>query len=520
MVFVARRLRRMSANGFATRPRTFGPGINPAIYLIAGLIVQCQAVASPPPISRTIYTPSELNREVRLHLEAGFQILWIEGEISNLAKPASGHIYFSIKDDKAQIRCAMFRPKAMLVRTPISNGSQVLVRARISLYEPRGEYQLLVDAIEPAGEGLLRQQYEALKKQLQAEGLFATERKQPLPAMATRFAIITSASGAVIQDFLQVLERRWPLARVRLYATSVQGEQAPAQLLAALRAADEQGWAQVLILARGGGSLEDLWAFNDETLARAIVACQTPVVSAIGHETDFTIADFVADLRAPTPSAAAELVSPDQIMLRERINALSRRVQQQFNWIMRNASQRYDHALIRLTRLRPDRQWQLQQLDLQRVRARLQRQLRTQLTLSAQRLLQLQHRLRQLSLQQRQQQQQQQLANLQRRLQAATRKLLQQQQELLHGRVRTLQAMGPDAVLQRGYALVIGSSQQTGQALYKAQQFSQPQTVRLQFHSFAISANTLGFAADDLGSEPGVEQPGNDQDTAGPGHDP
>jgi len=451
-------------------------------------------VASTEFSSRNVYTPSELNREVRLHLEAGFQVLWIEGEISNLARPASGHVYFSLKDDKAQIRCAMFRPKAAYASKSISNGSQVLLRARISLYEPRGEYQLIVDSLEPAGEGLLRQQFEALKKQLQGEGLFASERKQALPQMATRFAIITSASGAVIRDFLHVLERRWPLSRVRLYPSAVQGEQAPAQLLAALQQADREHWAQVLILARGGGSLEDLMAFNDEALARAIAACQTPVVSAIGHETDFTIADFVADLRAPTPSAAAELISPDQTSIRERITAREQRLQQQFNWIMGHATQRLDHALLRLTALRPDRHLQRQLQDLQRLQDRLLRPLKSTFMVNQQRLQQLQQRLQQVPLAQRQSQQQMQLKQLQQRLPAALQQYLQQQQLHLQQHYRTLQAMGPDAVLKRGYALVFAAQSQQ-QPLYQPTQFKQPRAVRLQFHDFAVQAETQGLSS-------------------------
>ena len=438
--------------------------------------------------SRTVYTPSELNREVRLHLEAGFQVLWIEGEISNLARPASGHIYFSLKDDKAQIRCAMFRPRAAYVSADLDNGKQVLVRARISLYEPRGEYQLIVDSIEAAGEGLLRQQFEALKKQLDNEGLFAAEHKQPLPAMATRIAIVTSSSGAVIRDFLHVLERRWPLASVRLYASAVQGEQAPAELLQALQQADQSGWAQVLVLARGGGSLEDLMAFNDEALARAIAACRTPVVSAIGHETDFTIADFVADLRAPTPSAAAELISPDQFSIRERIGARQRRLQQQFTWILGHASQRLDHALLRLAAQRPERQLQRQQQDLQRLQDRLQRPLQAGFSNWQRQLQQLQQRLHKLPLSQRQQQSQTHLHGLNRRLQAALQQQLNQQQLRLQQQQRTLQAMGPQAVLQRGYALVFSSDSE--QALFRPEQFDQARAVRLQFHDFAVAADT------------------------------
>ena len=255
---------------------------------------------------RDVYSPSELNREVRLHLEAGFPRLWVEGEVSNLARPASGHLYFSLKDEKAQIRCALFRGNAGGIGFRPENGMLVQVRGRLGLYEPRGEYQLIADAMEEAGEGRLRAAFEALKKRLEQEGLFDAATKQALPANPLRVGVITSPSGAVIRDILHVLQRRWPLAAVRLYPVPVQGDEAPPAVVRALNAANQHNWADALILGRGGGSLEDLWAFNEEAVARAVFASALPVISAVGHETDFSISDFVADVRAPTPSAAAE----------------------------------------------------------------------------------------------------------------------------------------------------------------------------------------------------------------------
>jgi exodeoxyribonuclease VII large subunit len=260
---------------------------------------------------RDVYSVSRLNREARVLLERGFGTLWLEAEISNFSRPSSGHWYFCLKDAAAQVRCAMFRQRNMLCAFTARDGQKVLVRARIGLYEPRGEFQLIVDHLEDAGLGALQRQFEELRARLAAEGLFATARKRPLPTLPKRIGVITSPTGAAVRDILHVLARRFPAVAVLIYPVAVQGAQAPAELVAALKTAAARQECDVLILARGGGSLEDLWAFNDEKLARAIVASPIPVISGVGHEVDFTIADFAADVRAPTPSAAAELVVPD-----------------------------------------------------------------------------------------------------------------------------------------------------------------------------------------------------------------
>ncbi len=283
--------------------------------------------AAPVRADRDIYTVSRLNREVRVLLERGFGILWLEAEISNLARPSSGHWYFSLKDAGAQVRCAMFRQRNMLSTFAPRDGQKVLVRARIGLYEPRGEYQLIVEHIEDAGLGALKRQFEELSAKLAAEGLFAAERKRPLPSLPGRIGIITSATGAAVRDILHVLARRFPTIPVLIYPVPVQGASAAAEIIAALALAALRGECDVLILARGGGSLEDLWSFNDERLARAIVACPIPVITGIGHEIDFTIADFAADVRAPTPSAAAELVVPDAAEWFESFTRLGARLQ-------------------------------------------------------------------------------------------------------------------------------------------------------------------------------------------------
>mgnify|MGYP005811770673 CR=1 FL=1 len=275
---------------------------------------------------RRILTVSQLNRMARQLLEGDLATLSVEGEVSNLARPASGHLYFSLKDDKAQIRCALFRGRGRQADVPIANGHQVLARGRVSIYEPRGDYQLIVEYIEPAGEGLLRRRLEELKQKLAAEGLFELSRKRALPELPRRIGVITSPTGAAVRDILHILKRRFPAIPVVLYPVQVQGEQAKFDIVSALERAAARAECDVLIVARGGGSLEDLWAFNEEIVARAIAACPLPVVSGVGHEVDFTIADLVADVRAPTPSGAAEIVVPDSRDWLRRVEVLERRM--------------------------------------------------------------------------------------------------------------------------------------------------------------------------------------------------
>jgi exodeoxyribonuclease VII large subunit len=272
-------------------------------------------------VGRDVYSVSRLNREVRTLLERGFGMIWLEGEISNFSRPGSGHWYFSLKDAGAHVRCAMFRQRNMLCAFTARDGQKVLVRARIGLYEPRGEFQLLVEHMEDAGLGALRRRFDELAAKLAAEGLFAPERKRPPPTLPKRIGVVTSPTGAALRDILHVLARRFPAVPVLIYPVAVQGAQAAAEIVAAIHLAGKRAECDVLILARGGGSLEDLWAFNDERLARVIAASSIPVISGVGHEIDFTIADLAADVRAPTPSAAAELAVPDAL---EWLSALGR----------------------------------------------------------------------------------------------------------------------------------------------------------------------------------------------------
>ena len=272
-----------------------------------------------------ILSVSELNREARDLLETALPGLWVEGEISNFVHHGSGHMYFNLKDDQAQVRCAMFRRANQQLRFRPEDGLQVMLQGKVTIYEPRGSYQIVAEQMEPAGEGLLRRQFEALKARLQAEGLFAEVHKQALPALPGRIGVITSPTGAAIRDVLKVLRRRFPGIPVIVYPTQVQGERAKDEIAAALATAGRRAECDVLICGRGGGSLEDLWSFNEETVVRAIFACPIPVVSAVGHESDVTLADLVADQRAPTPSAAAEIVVPDAGTLQRQLAGIARR---------------------------------------------------------------------------------------------------------------------------------------------------------------------------------------------------
>ena len=302
---------------------------------------------------RNVFTVTRLNREVRMLLERGLGVVWVEGELSNFSQPSSGHWYFTLKDRDAQLRCAMFRLKnAGLGFTPKS-GQQVLVRGRITLYEPRGDYQLIVEHMEEAGIGALKREFERLKVKLAAEGLFALERKRGLPRFPRRIGVVTSPSGAAIRDVLHILGRRFPPAAVLIYPTPVQGAVAVPAIVQALQTASARAECDVLIVARGGGSLEDLWCFNDERVARAICASTIPVVSGIGHEIDFTIADFVADARAPTPSGAAELVAPDRNACLEALARTAERMSVCMRRELRALTARFDGANLRLKLVHP-----------------------------------------------------------------------------------------------------------------------------------------------------------------------
>lgn len=404
--------------------------------------------------NRDVFSVSRLNAELRAVIEGSFPLLWVAGEISNLATPRSGHLYFSLKDEHAQVRCAMFRNKRQLLRQTPGNGDQVLVRARVSLYEPRGDFQLIVEHLEPAGAGSAQRAFEALKGKLQAEGLFDAARKLPLPAFPRRLGVITSPSGAAIRDVLQVLQRRAPHLPVTLFPAQVQGQDAPEALLTALEVALKRADCDVLLITRGGGSVEDLAAFNDERLARAIAAAAIPIVSAVGHEIDFSISDFVADRRAPTPSAAAELVSPDSAALLAGLTANTRRLATALSRRLATERQRLESLNGRLQRAAPAHRLRQQQQQLDALDVRLNRVIRRSLETRAART----------SLVQRQllgQGPVQQISSLRQRSVAAANRLRQtwhhqlaRRQDRLGAAARQLQALSPLATMQRGYAIL------------------------------------------------------------------
>lgn len=409
--------------------------------------------------ARQILSPTTLNRLVRDLLEDALPSIWVEGELSNLARPASGHVYFTLKDAGAQIRCAMFKSKSRNVRFAASNGMQVLVRGRIGLYEPRGDYQLIVEHMEEAGEGALRRQYEELKARLAAEGLFDTGHKRKLPRFPRRVGVLSSPSGAAVHDVLSVMRRRFPMIEVELLPVPVQGKEAAPAIIAMLQAAQRATRHDVLLLTRGGGSLEDLWAFNDETLVRTIAACTMPIVAAIGHEVDFTLAEFAADLRAPTPSAAAELLVPDQNELAQQLAAAGHRMNTRWQRQQQALAQRLDHLHARLQTQRP-------QLRLERGRERLaalhQRLLR------ARPLPRLHERLATLRLQldawqpQRQlAQRQQQCQQLRARLLASETRVIERRRAQVQTLARGLHTVSPLATLQRGYAILFDANGNT-----------------------------------------------------------
>lgn len=408
-------------------------------------------------------TVSQLNRQVKTLLETGLSRLWVEGEISNLARPASGHVYFSLKDKSAQIRAAFFRQRQRGPTIGLKNGDQVLVFGQVSIYEPRGDYQLIVEQLEPAGEGALRRQFEVLKKMLAAEGLFDEDRKKRLPALPECIGVITSPTGAAVRDILSVLGRRFPSIPVVIYPAAVQGDAAPAELIAALNTAIRRGECDVLIMGRGGGSLEDLWAFNDEKLARAIAASPLPIISAVGHEVDFTIADFVADVRAPTPSGAAELVVPDRDDWLRAVNSFAARIARLGQRSIEERAQTLDWLARRLLRTSPEQ-------TLSRQHERL-RETQRQLVAAIRRSVAVRRP---------------QLANLWQRLRTTGRRTIANSRHRLELAMRGLHTVSPLATLDRGYAIVVDAA--SGKVLLRASDAAPGKDVRARLAQGEIVA--------------------------------
>ncbi len=401
-----------------------------------------------------ILTPSQLNTLARDLLEGAFPLVLVEGEIGNLSRPGSGHMYFTLKDARAQVRCALFKPKSQWLKFVPREGLRVLARGRLTLYEARGDYQLVLDSIEEAGEGALRRALDELKARLQAEGLFDAERKRALPAWPRRLAVLTSPSGAVIRDIVSVLRRRFPLVELDLLPVPVQGDTAAVQVRTMLQRAIDCGRYDAILLARGGGSLEDLWAFNDEALARTIAASPVPVVSAIGHETDFSLSDFAADLRAPTPSAAAELLVPDRAALTARLDGLQRRLANMQQHALRERSQRADRAFLRLQALRPQARLAALAQRARQAHVRLAHAMQRRLERDraavrhADSVLRARHPSRRIH------RLHERLAALQGRPHLSIARRLQHEALRLRGLARSLHAISPLATVARGYSIL------------------------------------------------------------------
>jgi exodeoxyribonuclease VII large subunit len=380
------------------------------------------------------WTVTDLTHYLRELLESDEQLqdVWVAGEVSNVSRPASGHLYFTLKDSNASLRCVMWRNAVLKQSFTPRDGDAIEVHGAISIYELGGQYQLYADLFRPAGEGALYQEFLRLKAKLEAEGLFNPDRKRAIPVRPERIGIVTSPTGAALQDMLNTLRRRYPLVEVVLAPTQVQGEDAPPQIIAALQKVARLAQPDVIIMARGGGSIEDLWAFNDEGVARAIAASPIPIITGVGHETDFTIADFVADLRAPTPTAAAELATPNQADLRLDLTELKERL---------------NHMLQASNN---ELRWAFRELQNQLERNSPLNQIQTE---------------------------SQYVDELDRRLGAATNHILQLARASLAGLMQHMSALNPTAVLERGYSIV---TNQAGEAILRVAQVSAGQPLNVQ----------------------------------------
>ncbi|HCG5558230.1 TPA: exodeoxyribonuclease VII large subunit [Vibrio parahaemolyticus] len=403
--------------------------------------------------NQNIFTVSRLNAEVRLLLENEMGIVWLVGEISNFSAPVSGHWYLTLKDSRAQVKCAMFRGNNRRVTFKPANGNQVLVKARLSLYEPRGDYQLIIESMQPEGDGRLQQEFEELKMKLAAEGLFAQTNKLPLPEHPKRVGIITSKTGAALYDILDVLKRRDPSLPVVIYPTMVQGDDAAIQIAQAIGRANSRNECDVLIVGRGGGSLEDLWCFNNEILARTIAASQIPIISAVGHEVDMTIADFVADVRAPTPSAAAELVSRDNSHKDQSLVAKQHKLASAMRYYLAQQKQQSAQLLHRLERQHPSYQLQHQSQQLDELDMRLRRAMQRFIDTRQQAVERKYHRLQLNSPVKHLAQQKSRLERVEHKLlDAMDRKLLTMRHQLAIA-AEKLDTVSPLATLKRGYSI-------------------------------------------------------------------
>ena len=435
---------------------------------------------------REIYTVQQLNREVKQLLQQNFPLLWVEGELSNVARPTSGHIYFSLKDSQAQVRCAMFRNANRSLPFQPEDGMQVLVRARVGVYEPRGEYQLTVEHMEEAGIGILQRKFEELKQKLKQEGLFDNEYKQELPAYPNNISIVTSVTGAAIRDILSVLHRRYPLLAIQIYAVPVQGDGSAEAIVDALHVINKSNTCDVILLTRGGGSIEDLWSFNEENVARAIHQSKIPIVTGIGHEIDFTIADFVADLRAPTPSAAAELITPHQDELLETFEQIENTLAFLFQDFIGAKHQAIDWLTQRLEFIHPMQAIQRNQENLIERQKRLYRAIKLRLSEQYNDLNNLYLKLENRSPKAQLREYKLQLTQLHSLIYSKIEVTLAQKQQALYALVRTLEAMSPLGTLDRGFAIV--SQKESGQILRDAAQVAINDKISIRLAKGNLSA--------------------------------
>ena len=442
---------------------------------------------NPPPLA-----VSQLNALARQLLEQNLANLWVSGEISNLTRASSGHYYFSLKDNKAQVRCALFKSHADRLTTPLREGDQVELTGKITLYEARGEFQISVNQLRLAGMGSLFEAYERLKAQLTSEGVFDAERKQALPPHPQTIGIVTSTATAALRDIVSTLKRRMSSLKVIVYPTAVQGKGSEFQIAKAINTASERNEVDVLLVCRGGGSIEDLWAFNEEVVVRAIAACHIPVVSGVGHETDVTLSDFVADVRAPTPTGAAELVSPDVRVLRQRLHSLQAACELALQRRYQDLSQRIDWYTRQLKHPSEQIKAQGQQVlqKQQQIRYSFQNYLRgqqqnllwqhAQLHASAPNIKHLQHN----------------LSLTQKVLHNSWLGLKQQQEQRLHKQIALLEALSPQHVLERGFSVV---KNHRGQVISSASEVRFGQHINIIFHDSEAAAQiTLGSAQQDL----------------------
>ncbi len=443
-------------------------------------------VLSPLQSEKKIYSVSELNKESKELLSSHFSIIQIEGEISNLSRPSSGHIYFSLKDPSAQIRCAMFRSQLQRLKFTPENGQKVILSAQVSLYEARGDYQLIANKMQPAGAGDLQLAFEQLKAKLNREGLFEASNKKPIPSLPRQIAVISSPSGAAVHDILSVLKRRFPIIPVLIYPTSVQGESAKNEIVQAIVSANQNSDNEVIILARGGGSLEDLWSFNEECVARAITNSQLPIISGIGHEVDFSIADFVADFRAPTPSAAAETAVPNQ----QNWLATYRNYQTQLERLVQTRLSQHQQSILwlkqRLQQQHPSQQFHRHAQTLDHLQARLNKAIEQKIAKQQQQLSFQQQSINQYCPANRLQAYHQQLHYLTQQLHSAITHKLENLARKQAALAHTLNAVSPLATLERGYSIT--SLEKTAKVLTSSIQVSVKQRIKTRLaHGHIIS---------------------------------